>query len=34
VTGIVDDDHDRRHALGGAPGGRATAARQLGEFGA
>jgi hypothetical protein len=32
VTRIVDNDHDRLDALGGAAGGRAQAARQLGKF--
>lgn len=31
TTWIVDDDDDRLEALGGVPGGRATAARQLVE---
>ena len=32
VTWIADDEHDRLHALGGAAGGSATAARQLGQL--
>jgi hypothetical protein len=34
VAWVVDDDHDRLHALGDATRGGATAARQLDELGA
>jgi hypothetical protein len=33
-AGIVEHDLDRLHALGGSPGGGATAVDKLGEFGA